>query len=256
MEHDTNNSIKDQVLSTIEKGEAKMKPKWHFALQTALFVLGVLVVFLLSLYIASFVLFILDESDLWFVPSFGFDGLCLFLKSLPWLLITVVIIFLILLQILVRHYSFSYQRPLIFSALGILVLVIGGSLCLRYIGVHQGISAFSQKHQLPLAHPLYEKLGHPKNKQVYPGIIIEIREQDFSLQNRWQEVYEVYITTSTRFPLGTRFMIGDEVIVVGNATDNKIEAIGIRKVERKRRHGGPPTADLIPGRHMYIEFVR
>jgi len=254
MEHDNHNSIKDQVLSKIEEGQTKMKPKWHFALHTALFIVGVVVVLLLALYIASFSLFILDESDLWFVPSFGFAGLCLFLKSLPWFLIAIVLVFLILLHILVRHYAFAYQRPLLYSALAIIIFVIGGSLVIHYIGLHEGISAYSQKHQLPFAHPLYEKLGHPKNKQVYPGIIIEIREQDFSLQNRWHEVYEVYITTSTHFPYGARFMIGDEVIVIGEEIeDDKIEAFGIRKIDRR----GKPRmirSDMYPTRPVFIDF--
>jgi len=234
-----------------------MKPKWHFALQTSLFVLGVVAVFSLALYIVSFVLFILDESDLWFVPSFGFQGLCLFLKSLPWVLISILILFLVLLQVLVRHYAFAYQRPLIYSALGILIFVVGGSLVVRSLGVHQGLSEYSEKYRIPLAHPLYEKLAHPKHNQVYPGVIIEVEQKQFLLQNRWQEVYEVYITTSTRFPLGTRFMIGDEVIVVGKEQEKRIGAFGIRKVE-KRRHGMPlrerqPIPSSTP---MYIEFVR
>lgn len=255
MENNTDNSIKDRVLGLIEKGQTKMKPKWHFVLKTILFILGVVIVFLIALYIASFGLFILDESDLWSVPSFGLAGAYIFIKSLPWLLIAMVLGFLIILQVLVRRYAFAYQRPLVFSAIFIGVVVIGGSLFLRSLGVHRGILEYSQHHRTPVAYPLYKKFGQRKNQQVHPGMIIEIHEKDFVLQKISSDVYTVFVTPETRFPRGTRFLLGDKVIVIGNEKNNKIEALGIRKIEHKKM---PPRSmpDMLPvGQPLFIEFT-
>ncbi len=254
MENNTNNSLKSRVLTLIEKGQTKMKPRWHFILKTLLFVLGVVIVFLITLYIGSFALFILDESDLWSIPSFGLDGAYIFVKSLPWFLIVMVLGFLFILQVLVRRYAFAYQRPLVFSAIFIAVVVVGGSLFLRSLGVHKGILEYSQHHRTPVAYPLYEKFGHRKNQQIHPGMIIEIHEKDFMLQNRFEEVYTVVVTPYTKFPRGAKFVLGDEVIVIGNKKNNKIEALGMRKIEQKRMPKRP-MPDMLPGQPLFIEFV-
>lgn len=239
MEDHNHNSLRDRVLNTIQAGHTKMKPKWHFVLKAALFLLGFFLLFFAALYLVSFALFVLDKNQLWSVSTFGMRGISLFLVSLPWLVIFTVIIFLILLHFLVRHYAFAYQRPLLYSALGIVLLVTVGSCIIRKTGFHQGVSDYSRAHRMPVAFPLYQRFEFQKNDHIYPGIIIEIRDPNFLLEDRWQQILEVRVTTYTRFPKGSKLVIGDEVMVLGDRQGKVIEAFGIRKIGPG--HPFPPT---------------
>lgn len=230
------NPLREQVLGAIKSGGTKMKPKWHFILRTALFLSGCLLVFLLLVYLVSLGLFVLDEHQLWVVPSFGFRGIFLFLFSLPWLLIALVLIFLALLQLLVRHYSFAYSRPLFYSALGVLGIVIVGSIVVRQVGFHKNVFEYSTRHHLPLAEPFYQRVEFQENSHVYRGTISQMQEKVFFLKSRSEDVFEVHITPLTRFPRGVDFVVGDEVIVVGDRNDNTIEAYGVRKIQLRGGH--------------------
>lgn len=226
--------LRENILTRIQKGQAKMTPRWHFILKTSLFLFGFILIFLCALYLLSFTLFVLDKSQLWFVPQFGAHGVFIFFRSLPWLLIFVVLLFLIVLQILARRYSFSYQRPLLFSVLGILVLVIIGSSVIQKLRFHEGVSIYSRMHKLPFAGPMYERFELGEEQSIYPGVIIEIRDPNFSIKSRRQEILQVEVTDETRFPAGKKFLVGDEVLVLGEREDDIIEAYGVRPIPRIR----------------------
>ncbi len=226
--------LRENILTRIQKGQAKMTPRWHFLLRAALFLFGFILIFLCALYLLSFTLFVLDKSQLWFVPQFGAHGVFIFFRSLPWLLLFIVLLFLIVLQILARRYSFSYQRPLLFSVLGILVLVIIGSSVIQKLRFHEGVSIYSRMHKLPFAAPMYERFELGEEQSIYPGVIIEIRDPNFSIKSRRQEILQVEVTAETRFPAGKKFLVGDEVLVLGEREDDIIEAYGVRPIPRMR----------------------
>ena len=231
MEHDTNNSLREKVLTRIHEQKTKMIPRWHFVLKAGLCLLGCILILLLVIYLLSFTFFILDENRLWFVPEFGMRGILLFLSSLPWLVIAAVLLFVVLLQVLVTKYAFAYHRPLLFSVMGIVGVVTLGSLVVRQVRFHEEMEVYSRRNNLPFA-PLYQKMTPYQNDHIYPGFIIEFHapEKDFSLETRTQEVFEVHITPMTRLPAGKSFSLGDEVIVLGDRQGNRIEAFGIKKI--------------------------
>ena len=131
--------IKDKVLAKIESGEAYMKPRWHFILKTVLWLSGTVIVALLLIFVASLTLFSLRQTGVLFIPAFGFRGIGAFLLSLPWILIVFAVVFIIVLEILVKRYTFAYRRPLLYSILGILFFVIIGSILISITHFHQGL---------------------------------------------------------------------------------------------------------------------
>ena len=249
MEDQQHNPLRDQILDTIKNGQAKMKPKWYFIFRAALFLTGCIFVFLLLLYLVSLGLFVLDEHELWAVPSFGFRGIMLFLTSLPWLLIAFVLIFLLVLQVLVRHYSFAYHRSLFYSALGVLGIVIVGSIIIRQVGFHQTFSEYSLRNHIPLAEPFYERFELDEDNGVYPGTISEMQEKAFLLKNRSEHILEVHIMPNTRLPQGIDFVVGDQVIVVGDKDNDVIEAYGIRKLPPRPLRGPMKTMRPLAPEH-------
>src|SRR3989344_3614541 len=114
-------SIKEEVIARIKRGETIMRPRWHFVLRAMLYALGVLIAALALVYLASFIMFVLRETGLLFVPSFGFRGVGVFLFSLPWFLILLSLVFVFVLEVLVRRYAFAYRKPLLYSVFGIVI---------------------------------------------------------------------------------------------------------------------------------------
>ncbi|OGH65872.1 MAG: hypothetical protein A3B90_03150 [Candidatus Magasanikbacteria bacterium RIFCSPHIGHO2_02_FULL_41_13] len=216
--------LREQVLASIKTGEAKMTPKWHFILKASFFLSACFLIFFLLIYLLSLAVFVLDQKNLWFVPSFGLRGVLLFVLSLPWLLIFLVIIFLLLLQILVRRYSFAYSRPLFFSALAVLVIVVLGSIMVRQSGFHR----------VPFAKSMYLHFAPQHINHIFPGTILEFREKDFFLKSRAQQIFEVHVSPKTNIPGKILFQVGDEVIVIGDRHENRIEAEGVRPLPQSR----------------------
>jgi hypothetical protein len=112
--------LKHKVMSLIEKRGVAMRPRWHFVLMSALIAAGALILVVALLYVISLALFFLRESGVWYAPSFGGRGWFVLLHSAPMLLLVLVAVFALLLEILVRKYSFAYRSSLTVSLGGIL----------------------------------------------------------------------------------------------------------------------------------------
>ena len=120
---------KQKMLDAIQSGDVKMEPKWHFVLKTTLLIIGGVLALLLVLYLASFVFFVLRQTGLWYAPTFGIAGWYSFFRSLPWILIIFLIVFMVILGVLVKRYSFVYERPAMYLFIGIVAFVaLGGFL--------------------------------------------------------------------------------------------------------------------------------
>lgn len=249
MEH--KHSLRDAVISKIKSGEAHMKPKWHFVLNTVLAVVGIVLVVLVLLYIASFIVFAMRQTGVWFVPSFGFRGIWLFISSVPWVLVLLGIIFIAVLELLVRHYSFAYRKPLLYSVIGIFGLVIIGTIILMQTELHQGFYRHAQEGDLPIAGPLYREFGMREFDDLHPGTITQLSSEGFTMTTRHDESVTVTITDETRIPPGSSFVVGDEVVVWGERDDDHIDARGIHAMDMRmpRRPGigpRPPFSGEIP----------
>jgi hypothetical protein len=119
--------LAENILETIQKDDVRMRPKWHFILNISLLVIGTILAGLSLLYLVSFIVFILRQNGSWFMPSFGAQGWSALFISLPWILIFLALLFVIIVGFLVKKYSFAYGRPLLYSALGIIIFAsVGG----------------------------------------------------------------------------------------------------------------------------------
>lgn len=219
-----------QIMDMIKERAVIMRPKWHFVLRGVLFIVGLAILFVTLLYIVSFTLFSLRESGVLFAPEFGFRGWYIFLISLPWLLIALAISFIIILELLVRHYAFAYRQPLMYSLFGILVVVFVGGVIVNRTELHPQLLRFVDERQVPLAREWYQGYGHRRLKQVHTGQVTDVQETGCGMKDIRGEDLSVRITPKTRMPYGTQLIIGDHIVVVGERIDDTIQAFGIRKV--------------------------
>ena len=219
--------IKDNVLHAIESGEVKMRPKWKHITQTGLFAAGVLLFVLASLYLSSFIVFSLRESGVWFAPSLGFSGLQTFFSALPWALIVVAIVFLFLLQVMVRHYAFAYASPLLYSVLVLLGVVVIG-------GVALGISSFHQAFHPPHSGRFYGSFGQPP-ENVSLGTIIEIDNPNCIIADLHKGKLHILISPVTQVPPQV-LQMGDVIMVLGSRDGSNVKALAIKKLDRLPPH--------------------
>lgn len=243
-------SIKETVLEKIKAGQARMIPRWHFVLRAALAAVGLVIFFLSSLYIASFILFILRKTGIWFLPDFGIRGVGIFLLSIPWLLVIAGIIFIIILEVLVRRYSFGYRKPLLYSIFGIIVFTAIASVFVLGTPFHEGLYELAHMGRLPVIGQLYRDYELGRNNNAHIGVIGEITGNGFKMENPRGEILSVVVTSETSFPSGLDFQKGDRVLVLGSRDDDTVKALGIRRLDDDmapghRQNSGwyrPPTS--------------
>ena len=228
MSKEQNKAIQDKVLEAIRKGRATMRPKWHFILDQILVVTGAAIAFLVLLFLASFIFSALRENGLWFAPLFGSRGWFSFLRSLPWVLIILSIVFVVALEILVRRYSFAYRKPLLYSLLAVLfIVIVAGAISIPW---HRGFFRAARENRLPpFVGRFYRNFGSMDVDDVHRGVVLSIFSGGFLMN-------EAGVTTSVLFGPQTQSELigaiepGDRVIVFGDRGASGIKAYGIKEV--------------------------
>jgi len=244
------NNFKHNILNKIKTREIDMKPRWHFVLKSLLLVFGVLTVALLAVYLLSFVVFALNQSGVMFAPLYGLKGVVVFVVSSPWLLIVLTGTSGVLLYLLVTKYSFSYQKPLLYSMIGVVLLVILGSFVLQEAGMHQRLQQYSERHNVPVFTPLYGGLREERPDGVLQGMITELTDDGFILQVADEDLVTVVVTRETKQrPPSARF-VGESVLVFGERQGDIVPAFGIRSMEKGRgvgkNNGSSKPRRLVP----------
>ncbi len=231
--------ITGKVLEKIKSGRVKMRPKAHFVLKTALAALGFILIILFVLYLISFIVFTLRMSGIWFAPGFGFYGIKIFLVSLPWILISIAIILILILEILVKHFSFAYRRPILYSILGIITLALLGSFIIGQTRIHPRFFQQAQERNLPVAGKFYRDFGAGKFRNAHRGVVSEITDNGFKIETVRNETLNIIITPETRFPFGKDIKENDIVMILGERDNCAVRAFGIRKVDDNLNNNFP-----------------
>ena len=225
-------NMERDVMRAISSGEVKMRPRWQFVLQAALLGVGAVIVLFALLYLVSFILFVLHQTGAWFVPNFGPPGWFAFFRRLPWVLITLAFIFIVILEVLVRRYAFAYQRPLLASVLWIVGIVLVGGATISVTRFHNQLFAVARRNSLPVIGGMYQQFGMPRFDDIHRGVVLQMTNGAFLLQEDDGDTSTIIITPGTRLPLGDGFAVGDTVVVFGPpGIDGIIPAFGIQQVQ-------------------------
>jgi len=224
-------SISDKVLDQIKGDQVKMRPKIYFVLKTLLIVLGIFIVALFALYLVSFIVFALRASGAWYLSGFGFPGIKASIILIPWLLILMALILIIILEVLVKRFSFSYRQPILYSALAIIIFVLLGSFAIGQTGLHPNLFQRAREGRLPVAEKFYRGFGMGKFHNVHRGIVSGLTDNGFSIKTCNDEILIVIVSSETRFLFEGDVEINDMVIILGERDNHTITATGVRKVD-------------------------
>src|SRR3989344_262528 len=227
-----NNTTEKNVLGKIHSGDIKMKPRTYFITRTVLLILGTTVLFLFITYLISFIIFSLRASGLLFLPRFGFLGLRMLIGPLPWFLILLTVGLIVLLQLFAKHFSFVYRRPITYSLIGIISLVLVTGLIIGNTPFHAMLFRSAQDRHLPFIGPFYRGFGAPDINNFYHGIVSEVNAGGFVITTPNNEEFTIIISSQTRIlNPGNEIKEGDIIVVIGTRQVNTVQAFLVRKVD-------------------------
>jgi len=132
--------------------------------------------------------------------------------------------------VLVRKYAFTYKRPLLYSVLGILVIVAVGSVFLSQIGVHRGLFMNAREGNLPVAGEFYKKFGGELMENITKGTVFEVGDGFILIEDETGKEERIIILENTILPFEGWFNVGERIMVFGEEKEDGIEAFGIRKI--------------------------
>ncbi|MDO8469986.1 MAG: hypothetical protein Q7S84_03145 [bacterium] len=230
-------SIKERIIQAARRGDITMRPRWHFVLKGTLVGVGILLALLALLSIASFAVFSLRQTGAWFAPAFGSSGWFAFFRAMPWLLVALSAVFVVLLEVLVRHYSFAYRTSLVLTLAVILVVAVAGGIVAAPF--HRGVFKMVRHGPPPpVVGSFYRDIGSQRFSDVHRGVIVgpgsggstTLSVRGFLIEDAGGTQWTVRRGPRTRLPFGAEFEPGDTVVVFGPEHAGAIDAFGIREL--------------------------
>jgi len=227
--------LREKVFEKIKSGQIAMRPKFYFALKTLLISGIIFLVVLLMAFLVSFISFHLRASGIWYLTAFGWQGLGVYLRLLPWFLIILSIVLILLLEILARRFSFVWRRPLFYSLLAIILIAVVGGFVIEKSSLHPQLFWQAREGKLLLMGPMYREFGMPRFRDVHRGVVEEVTENGFKIRTFDEQLLTVVLVREPRFPLEKEIKQGDSVVVMGARQNDTVRAFGIRKVDDEFR---------------------
>jgi hypothetical protein len=229
MENGGKNSIREKVMAAITGGNVAMRPRWHFALRIALFITGGIVVLLALIYLTSFIIFGLRQTGIWFAPGFGARGWLEVGRELPWMLILFAIVFIIILEILVRRYAFAYRKPLLYSTLAIVgIVLLAGNLLSKGPFEERWLDEARRGHP-PFPGGFYGERGFREPISIHRGEVEATTTTGFILEDMLGVTSTVILDQP--LPPGFYLVPGESVVVMGpRIASATIRALDIRLI--------------------------
>jgi len=226
-EIDKQKNISEDTLQEIKSGQVKMHSRLHFVLRGVLLVVAIIIIIGLVLFFVTLAVFSMKSNGLWYAPGMGFLGIGMFLKHLPWVLILLIATFIIGLEYLLKNKTSAYRRPLLYSAVGILILVILLSVLVGRASLHERMFDRTKEGSYPILKPLYGVYGDKLVDRIYPVRVVQIGEDLIDVQLRGGEIVSISITPDTKMPLH-KIKEGDHVVIWTDGSGDRLVAEGIK----------------------------
>lgn len=224
------NNIEKDILQKIKSGEIKMKPKIFFVIKAGFFALLFLVLLFFAIYLVSFIVFMMRASGLWFLPVFGLEGFKILFGSFPWILIILVFGLIIFSEFFAEHFAFVYKKPMVYSLLAVILIVIILGITTAFTPMHAGIFRKVSENNLPVIRPFYDQISNIRPENMHNGIISEIDEVDFNIQSLRGENFKVIPCKQNKGRIPKILSKGERVIIMGPIKDNIIYCRNILRV--------------------------
>ncbi len=220
-----------ELLEKIKKGEVKRRPKSYFLMRSFLYALAILAVLGFSLFLGSFIFFSIRATGIFFLPILGFPGLKLFLLSFPWILIVLIVLLIILAEALLKRLHVVYSKPLLYSAIMLVVLVFFGSFIIERTHLHARLFERAREDMLPVMGPVYRGFGDRQIRDTCIGEVTAVLADGLIVETVDGREVRVITSERTSCPCGLEQIdTGDMVVIIGEEENGEISALGVNKI--------------------------
>ena len=215
-----------------------MHSRAYFLSRAALVGAAALIMLAGALFALSFLFFSVHESGVGYLLEFGEHGIGAFVALFPWTSLLIFIACVVVLEMLVRRFDFSYRFPLLRIFLWLLILGIVGSTIIGFTPLHASLLSAADKDELPILGSWYEQVHDSHVEQgVYRGDITAITATYFVISHNDTDRDSDEGTWSIVPPLGfstSTLTIGEKVYVAGQIKNNIVYAYGVRLVTDRK----------------------
>jgi hypothetical protein len=228
--------IKNEVLNKIKSGQINMRSKAYFLVKLGFLSILTILITLVSVFLLSFVLFSSSLDGSLFLVRFGGTGLYNFILTLPWYLLLLDIFLLILLDMLLKSFSFGYKSPVVFLFGGTFLFITIISTLINFTPLHQKIMNSVEGNKSPLFHNIYDGVDSRYQKPgTWKGYVGKINGNSFQfkyVKGITGQYGDAEVFAVNEITVVDKLMEGDLVFVAGNILDNRIMAYGIKKLNK------------------------
>jgi hypothetical protein len=214
--------ITDNLLSKIDRGDLKMRPRWHFGVLAFAAAFGFALVFGITFFLVAFIMLTVRTSGLTELPGFGWDGALAFLQDFPWFLALLLLALMAALELYARRFPLAYKRRAM-TSLGILVILLGGT----------GIALGAYIERIcPEGGPMDYALGSLRAQAahrsgfVQHGVFVELRPDMAVIVDDEGAERQIPIGSGTH--LLNAPAPGDDVVIFGRPEAGQFHAKGLR----------------------------
>lgn len=230
-----NKDIKSFVLEKIQSGKINMRPRFYFVLGVVSLIIVSILTLVTSSLLISFIIFSLITSGKLFLFGFGAHGFLMFFALFPWLLLFVEIVFIILLEWLIKKFKFGYRSSLSRLVFVILLISVAISVIIDITPLHSTLLRRAEQRNLPLVGDYYRGIRRPPSAQeIFRGVVSDVGTSSFVLTQRNGDEENPSQAYIINFPAGVPQVViptvGDTVFVAGKLMpDNTVQAYGFQK---------------------------
>lgn len=207
--------LSNQVMTGIDKGKIKMRPRWYFLIGSIVFGGGLILLLITSVILVDYVAFRLRTHGPFGYLLFGPYGLKPFLVTFPFVPLVLSIIAIGMGIYLFRRYDLSYKTNFTAISIAILIATVGGGFVLDFVGVNERLQNWEPTEQV-----LKERF-HSDTWVAGEIRIIDFKTRTITLSTPNSEEIIVLWNEQTMLPMGIQFSPGMRIRVVGEWDDNQ-----------------------------------
>lgn len=215
------------IMSAIKKGEVTMRPKAYFVIGSLLLGAGLAIAFTLAFFFLTASAFHLRNAGSVDFLKYGGMGALFFVRMFPWKPLLLAVFGIMGGLWFLKKYDVSYKKNF-----WLVSLALVGAL-LVFAVVFDRLGANDRLEKVKRFEPLYRQefdRGH-----AVRGKIIIVKDSSLVVEERRErQTIEIVWDEKTVFPTGKDFVIGEEVVAIGERESFIFKAKGIHQAQSPR----------------------
>ena len=185
--------LSKKINQRLENEHVKMRSRWFFIVEKLGLEGALLLSILLSTICFVVVLYVMQQNGVFEFIEFGFSGLIVVIKNIPFDILAVAFLFIFIANIIVKQFDLSYRKPFYIFSCAILSLITVFSFLSYWTGLTHAI--FNDKSDNVVANIYQKKITHmPSTNYAIIGKIVESKDNVYLLRTPQNQLVMVRIS--------------------------------------------------------------